>query len=84
MPLKRSNLIKISSAARLRGVERQTMYYHVRKHNLKVEEIDGTMYVDRDAAMKLPMKRKETELRIADERAAKKKKIKKPSSPKTK
>ena len=40
--------IRASTAAKLRGVTRQTIYWHIAQGNLKSMELDGTHYVDRD------------------------------------
>lgn len=46
-----TNWIKASTAAKLRGVSRQTIYWHVAEGNLKSMELDGNVYVDRDSLL---------------------------------
>lgn len=41
------DLIHISTAAELRGVKRQSIYYQVANGNLQIVVIDGTMFVKR-------------------------------------
>lgn len=42
------NWIKASTAAKLRGVTRQSIYWHIAEGNLKSMQLDGNVYVDRD------------------------------------
>lgn len=36
----------MSTAAKLRGVRRQTIYWHIEQGNLKHMQLDGNRYVD--------------------------------------
>lgn len=38
--------IKVSTAAELKGVKRQTIYYHIKEGNLNSFDLDGNTYVD--------------------------------------
>ena len=46
--MKKGVWIRVSTAAKLRGVTRQSIYWHVAEGNLKSTELDGNVYVDRD------------------------------------
>lgn len=46
-----SNWIKVSTAAKLRGVRRQAIYWHIAEGNLKSMKLDGNTYVDRDSLL---------------------------------
>jgi hypothetical protein len=51
--------IRVSTAAKLKGVRRQTLYYHLKEGNLKsVLEMDGNTYLDRDEVLALKPKGK--------------------------
>lgn len=43
--------IRASTAAALRGVSRQSIYWHVSQGNLKSMELDGNLFVDRDEVL---------------------------------
>lgn len=47
MKIKDENRIRVSTAAKLRGVRRQAIYWHVSEGNLNSMEIDGNLYVDK-------------------------------------
>ncbi len=50
---KKIEWIRVSSAAKVRGVSRQVMYYHINAHNIKTMELDGVKYVDRNAVLEM-------------------------------
>lgn len=45
--------IKVSSAAKLRGISRQAMYYHVDNNSIRTMELDGVTYVDKEAVLNM-------------------------------
>ena len=51
MRIKDENRIKVSTAAKLRGVTRQAIYWHIDEGNLKSIEIDGNVYLDREQVL---------------------------------
>ena len=63
----RTQLIKISSAADLIGVTRQTIYKHLNLGHLNLIEIDGVKFVNRDDVLVLDAKNRDMrEKRRAD------------------
>lgn len=45
--------IRVSTAAKLKGVTRQSIYYHISNGNLGVLDMDGNQYVARDDVISL-------------------------------
>ncbi len=56
----KSRWIRVSTAARLREVDRQAIYYHINEGNLRTKDEDGMIFVLRDQVMKLKLKEKRT------------------------
>ena len=52
MRIKDENRIRVSTAAKLRDVKRQSIYWHVTEGNLNSIKIDGNLYVDREQVLK--------------------------------
>jgi hypothetical protein len=54
-PVDLSDLVRVATAARMKGVDRQTIQYHIDKGNLQIMEIDGVVFVKRSdvSALKL-------------------------------
>ena len=50
--------IRVSTAAKLRGIKRQNVYYHIAQGHLTVKDMDGYTLVSRDEVDKLKLKRK--------------------------
>ena len=50
--------IRPSTAARLRGVRRQAIYYHIDHHTLKTKNMDGNVYVEQSAVLALKLRKK--------------------------
>lgn len=50
--------IRISTAADLRGIDRQSMYYRVRKHHLRTKTVDKVTFVHRDDVLALKIRAK--------------------------
>jgi len=49
--------IRPSTAAKLRGVKRQAIYYHIGEGHLKVKEMDGpSLYVYKPQILKYPFR----------------------------
>jgi predicted DNA-binding transcriptional regulator AlpA len=48
------DLIRVSTAAKIKGLDRQTIYYHIENNNLKTTVIDGTIFVSRSDVEQLP------------------------------
>lgn len=49
--------IRVSTAAQLRKVKRQAIYYHIREEHLQVKNLDGVLFVLRAEVLSLEMKR---------------------------
>ncbi|MFN6965238.1 MAG: hypothetical protein ACK4S4_15940 [Pyrinomonadaceae bacterium] len=45
--------IRVATAAKLKGVRRQSIYYHIKMGNLVSFDLDGNTYVDRDEVLNL-------------------------------
>jgi predicted site-specific integrase-resolvase len=56
--MKEKTWIRVSTAAKLKGVRRQTIYWHINEGNLSYLDLDGNKYVDRDEVIKLEHKGK--------------------------
>lgn len=52
-----ADLITKATAARLRGVQRSSMHYLIKRYRLKVTMIDNVPFVSRAAVKALPRKR---------------------------
>ena len=73
MEKRRTQLIKISTAAGLIGVTRQTIYKHLNLGHLNLIEIDGVKFVNRDDVLVLDDKNRDMrERRRADKGGNKK------------
>lgn len=51
-----SKWIRVSTAAELRGIDRQTVYYHIQKKHVRTNLIDGVVFVHRDDVEKLVLR----------------------------
>lgn len=51
MATKKKTWIRVSTAARLRGVSRQAIYWHVHEGNLETMELDGVVYVNKEQVL---------------------------------
>ncbi len=68
-----TQLIKISTAANLIGVSRQTIYKHLNLGHLDLIEIDGMKFLNRDDVLVLDAKNRDMrERRRADKGGSKK------------
>ena len=45
---KKDELIRVTTAAKLKGVRRQAIYYHIEQKRLRTKVIDENIYVYRD------------------------------------
>lgn len=54
------NLITVTSAAKLKDVRRQDIYYHIKKKRLTVIEIDKVKFVLRDEVEQLEVRKSNT------------------------
>lgn len=55
-----NNLIRITTAARLKEVERQSIYYHIKSGHLTKTKIDGVIFVLRDEVERLEIRKPNT------------------------
>lgn len=51
--------IRVSTAAGLRDVDRQAIYYHVNQGHLKTKVIDEVTFVEKSEVMSLKLRREE-------------------------
>lgn len=51
-----ANLVEVSIAAKMKGVRRQNIYYHIGQGNLRFRKISKTVFVFRDDVERLEIK----------------------------
>lgn len=66
---KDSEWIRASTAAKIKGVTRQAIYYSINEGKLKTLEIDGNIFVDKDEVQELKIRERNAK-RKTDEPAA--------------